>query len=87
MSSKISTIPRTMRWTSCCRIPKIIKLTNIETKTTRSDAELPHTFLVHCLLVSSLAMGLLLAQASNLDLFSATQPNEFAGPLSFLLEF
>ena len=26
-------------------------------------------------------------QASNLDLFSATQPNEFAEPLSFLLEF
>ena len=29
----------------------------------------------------------LLHQASNLDLFSATQPNEFAEPLSFLLEF
>ena len=27
-----------------------------------------------------------LDQASNLDLFSATQPNEFAETLSFLLE-
>ena len=31
--------------------------------------------------------GLPLRQASNLDLFLATQPNEFAEPLSFLLEF
>ena len=28
-----------------------------------------------------------LGQASNLDLFSASQPNEFAETLSFLLEF
>ena len=31
--------------------------------------------------------ALLLKQASNLDLFSATQPNKFAETLSFLLEF
>ena len=36
-----------------------------------------HNFLVH----------ICLRQASNLDLFSATQPNEFAETLSFLLEF
>ena len=31
--------------------------------------------------------GITLNQASNLDLFSATRPNEFAKALSFLLEF